>query len=99
MQLTKEQKLKLLNLYFGGVTKYTDLAKLTGYSYNSVNSFMTRWKRKSGLLKTRKHRNKYKNLAILPTDSITITKDELEELQALRRFFRDYVLNNPKKPA
>ena len=90
MKLSDEQRIQLLNLYFNGVSRYTDLAKLTGFPYNTINTFMTKWKRKSGTLKVRNKRIPKK---------VQMSIAERQELLFLRKFYKNYLEKTAKQSA
>lgn len=74
--LTKQME----RLYLSGTTKYTEISSELQIPYKAVNRHMTKWKKRTGLLKA--HRD-------LVTRETTIDS----ELQFLRKFYIDHCKN------
>jgi len=66
-------------LYLSGTQRYSDIAAELKVPYKVVNRYMTKWKRRNGLLKA------HHELTAKPTSSIN------SELQFLRKFYLDHV--------
>lgn len=68
-------------LYLSGVQKYADIAAELGIPYKSVNRYMTKWKKRNGLLKA--HRKL--------VEASTPTPADTSELNFLRKFYIDHI--------
>lgn len=75
--LTKQME----RLYLSGIQKYTEIATELGIPYKAVNRHMTKWKKRTGLLK------QHRELATKVNPAID------SELQFLRKFYLDHVKN------
>jgi predicted transcriptional regulator len=75
--MNKTQQDKVIELFKSGVNTYTEISKRLDLPYNQVNLFMTKWKRKNGLLK--KHEDIYK--------MSKLESEIAEELEFLRKFY------------
>jgi len=53
-KLTQQQKETLEKLYQTGKFTYGDLARRLNIPYNTVNRYMTSWKRSQGIIKPKK---------------------------------------------
>lgn len=98
-ELSEEQKNEAVSLYLVGVNKYTAIADHLGVPYQWVNTYMTKWKKKNGILKTRKPRaSKAEKEPSLESQLFKVdengnkyigvlTKALFEELEFLRKYY------------
>jgi len=68
--MTKQQQEEAVRLFNSGVKTYTKIAGIMDVPYKEVNAFMTKWKRKNGLLK------KHKQIAM---DEFTVRRQAASE--------------------
>lgn len=80
--LTDSLTRQMERIYLSGITKYTEIAAELGIPYKAVNRHMTKWKKRTGLLKA--HRQLASSTPTTSTDS---------ELAFLRRFYIDHCKN------
>lgn len=93
-ELTQEQKNEAVSLFLIGVQHYTQIAAHLNVPYQLVNTYMTKWKKKNGLLKTRKKRTPKVDPNLFSIEDqgskyiAVLTKALFEELEFLRKFYR-----------
>jgi transposase len=107
-ELTEDQKNEAVSLFLVGVHHYTAIAQHLNVPYQSVNTYMTKWKKKHGLLKTRKKRVAKDEIEATLESKLfkvddqgnkyigVLTKALFEELEFLRKF---YLSHTGKKAA
>lgn len=107
-ELTQDQKNEAVSLFLVGVSHYTSIAEHLKVPYQSVNTYMTKWKKKNGILKTRKKRaTKIDNEPTLADKLFKVddqgnkyigvlTKALYEELEFLRKFYLQHTGRNNK---
>jgi predicted transcriptional regulator len=85
--LTEEQKRKAIALFQMGVQHYTDISARLDLPYQAVNTFMTKWKYDTGILKRRRTRSDKKPLVEKRTSNDWQVRSASDELAFLRRFY------------
>lgn len=95
--LTETQKKEAIYLFKNGVTHYTDISKMLNVTYNSVNTFMTKYKYQVGILKKKKKVVKKEDKSL--EDDLLGGKlnTELKFLMKLRLLI-DFHIQNLTKP-
>lgn len=78
--LTDALAKQMERIYLSGVTKYTEISQELGIPYKAVNRYMTKWKKRNGLLKN------HETLIARPNFE--------SELQFLRKFYIEHVKND-----
>jgi hypothetical protein len=88
-KLTGDQKREAVQLFKKGVTAYTDISKKLAVPYKLVNSFMTKWKYRRGILKKRSTRSdkKPKYSEVVNRQDLIENEQLLAELKFLRKFY------------
>tara|TARA_R110000868_G_scaffold268180_2_gene527409 strand:+ start:103 stop:408 length:306 start_codon:yes stop_codon:yes gene_type:complete len=85
--LTEDQQKKAVSLFLVGVSHYTDISRELKVPYQAVNTYMTKWKKRNGVLQKRKRKAKQLDIPV------PMPKDTMEELEFLRKY---YLLNTMK---
>lgn len=90
LKLTDAQAVAAVELYNAGITQYTKIAKKLKLPYVAVNKFMTNWKRKHGILKSRKAVSKVsaqRKSEAAPAIGKSMDSVSASELVFLRKFY------------
>lgn len=90
LYLTPEQKAEAIDLFTHGLRAYTKISAKMRVPYQAINSFMTKWKYKNGILVRPKKiaRSKKKQRSpLIASDEVLVSKIVTEELKFLRDFY------------
>lgn len=102
LNLTQAQQLSTISLFQSGMTKYTEISKELKLPYAAINKYMTKWKRKQGILKSKS--NKKARIRVIQQDQPSLVSQAVRagnkaidsvledlELKFLRNFYANAV--------